>query len=135
MASFVAFDASPANVLRAIRGVIVGARLSYPDVLHVEIRDQAGGKWQLATQDAQFSPADLDSLAGKAVADAAINPVSGELRLGLSDGLALTIAPAPREATDDPPNWELITPDGLALEFGPGLRWQISPADASAAKA
>jgi hypothetical protein len=26
--------------------------------------------------------------------------------------------------------WELITPDGLALEFGPGLRWQIAGAAA-----
>jgi hypothetical protein len=37
--------------------------------------------------------------------------------------------PGAREASDDPPNWELITPDGLVLEFGPGLRWQISGAD------
>jgi hypothetical protein len=28
-----------------------------------------------------------------------------------------------------PPYWELISPDGLVLEFGPGVRWQISSAD------
>jgi hypothetical protein len=135
MASGLALDASPANVLRAMRGVILGARLAYPDVLHVEIRDDAGGIWQLASQDAQFAPADPGTLGGKAVEDAAIDAGSGALRLGLSNGKALTITPAPLEAADDPPNWELITPDGLALEFGPGLRWQISSADASATRA
>lgn len=135
MASAVAFDASPATVLRALRGVIVSARLGYPDVLHLEVRDQAGGIWRLATQDAQFVPTEPDTLAGKTVEDATIDSVTGELSLGLSDGDALKVSPARREATDDPPNWELITPDGLALEFGPGLRWQISPADTSPAKA
>ena len=129
MVSAVAFDAFPANVLRAMRGVIVDARLGYPDVLHVEVRDQAGGIWRLASQDAQFSPADPGLLAGKAVEDAGIDSVTGELRVRLSDGGALRVAPTPLEAADDPPSWELITPEGLALEFGPGLRWQISPAD------
>jgi hypothetical protein len=135
MVSAAAFDASPANVLRAMRGVIVNASLGYPDVLHVEVRDQAGGIWRLASQDAQFLPCDPRTLAGKAVEDAAIDSVSGELRLTLSDGEALTVGPTPLEAADDPPNWELITPDGLALEFGPGLRWQISPSDAAPSKA
>lgn len=135
MASVVAFDASPATVLRALRGVIASARTGYPDVLHVEIRDPAGSVWQLATQDARVLPSHPDGLVGKAVEGAAIDSVSGELRLRLSDGDTLTVSPAPREGTDDPPNWELITPDGLALEFGPGLRWQISSADASPAKA
>ena len=30
---------------------------------------------------------------------------------------------------DDPPDWELISPAGVVLEFGPGVRWQISGAD------
>jgi hypothetical protein len=29
----------------------------------------------------------------------------------------------------DPPNWELITPDHLTLEFGSGPRWQIASSD------
>jgi hypothetical protein len=32
-------DASPANVLRALRGKVTAARLAYPDVLHLEVRD------------------------------------------------------------------------------------------------
>jgi hypothetical protein len=130
MASVVTLDASPAKVLRALRGLIVGARLAYPDVLHVEIRDAAGGLWHLATQDAKWSPSDPSELHGSSVGGAAIDERTGALRLALSDG-SLMVVPGPREASDDPPNWELTTPDGLLLEFGPGLRWQISAADAS----
>ena len=126
----VALDASPLNVLRSMRGSVVGARLSYPDVLHVEIRDSADGIWRFGTQDADWSPADPSELIGRSIDDAEIDAGTGELRLKLSDGSALVVIPSRREASDDPPNWELITPDGLALEFGPGLRWQISSADA-----
>jgi hypothetical protein len=44
----------------------------------------------------------------------------------------LAIKPASGEAEDDPPYWELISPAGVVLEFGPGVRWQISSADAPA---
>jgi hypothetical protein len=128
----VGLDASPANVLRSMRGSVTGARLAYPDVLHVEVHDAAGGIWRLATQDAEFSPNDPTELVGSAVEDADIDPDTGELRVRLSGDALLTVTPARREASDDPPNWELITPDGLALEFGPGMRWQISAADAPA---
>lgn len=37
----VALDASPATVLRSVRGPIVDAHVAYPDVLHVEVRDAA----------------------------------------------------------------------------------------------
>lgn len=57
---------------------------------------------------------------------------TGAVRCQLSDETCFAVLPAERAADDDPPNWELITPDGLALEFGPGLRWQIASADALA---
>ena len=65
-----------------------------------------------------------------AVEDADIDEETGELRCKLSDGSLLDVKPAAREADDDPPNWELSTPGGVVLEFGPGVRWQISSADA-----
>ena len=71
-------------------------------------------------------------LVGRSVDDADIDEGSGELRCKLSDGSVLSVKPADREARDDPPNWELISPSGILLEFGPGVRWQISSADASA---
>jgi hypothetical protein len=130
MAGVIALDASPMNVLRSMRGAIVDARVAYPDVLHIEIRDSSGELWRLATQDAEWSPTDLDRLVGRSVEDADIDEGSGELRCRLSDGSVLDVKPTAVEAKDDPPNWELISPDGVALEFGPGVRWQISEADA-----
>jgi hypothetical protein len=129
MASVIALDASPLNMLRAMRGSIIAARLAYPEVLHVEIRDPSGGIWRLATQDAEFSPRDPNELLSRSIEEAELDGITGELRVQLSDGTTLAVIPAPRESSDDPPNWELITPDGLALEFGPGMRWQISSSD------
>lgn len=112
-----------------MRGSIVDAHLAYPNVLHVEVRDSAGDLWRLATQDAEWSPSDPDELVGSSIEDAEIDEGSGELRCKLSGGSLLDVKPAVHVADDDPPNWELITPDGVVLEFGPGVRWQISGAD------
>jgi hypothetical protein len=128
----VALDASPANVLRSMRGSIVGARIAYPEVLHVEIRDSSGELWRLATQGAEWSPSDPSDLVGQSIENAEIDEGTGELRCKLSGGSWLDVKPAAREADGDPPNWELITPGGVVLEFGPGVRWQISSADAPA---
>ena len=115
-----------------MRGSILDARIAYPQVLHVEVRDSAAGRWLLATQDADWSPADPGDLVGQSISDAEIDERTGELRCKLSNGTSLTVLPGRRDAGDDPPSWELITPDGLALEFGPGVRWQIASADARA---
>lgn len=132
MATAVALDASPLNVLRSMRGKIVDARMAYPEVLHVEVKDSAGELWRLATQDAEWSPADPAELVGRSVDDADIDAETGGLRCRLSDGSLLDVKPAAREAEDDPLNWELITPGGVVLEFGPGARWQIGSADSRA---
>jgi len=129
MASVVALDASPSNVLRAMRGEIVAARIVHPEVLHVEIRDVHGDLWRLATQDAEWSPSDPAKLIGHRIEDARIEESGGDLRCRLSGGTLFEVRPATREADDDPPNWELISPAGTVLEFGPGVRWQISGAD------
>ena len=97
-------------------------------MLHVEVKDSAGELWRLATQDAEWSPADPAALVGRSVDDADIDAETGELRCKLSDGSLLDVKPVAREAEDDPPNWELITPGGVVLEFGPGVRWQIGSA-------
>lgn len=125
----VALDTSPTTILHSLRGRIVDARIAYPEVLHVEVTDEAGGLWRFATQDATFDPADPSCLVGRTLEEAVIDPITTELRWRLSDGTRLVVVPAPEEAPDDPPNWELITPDHLTLEFGPGLRWQIAGSD------
>lgn len=132
MATVVALDASPTTVLGSMRGAIVGARIAYPEVLHVEVRDSHGEIWRLATQDAEYSPSDPAQLLGRSIDDAEIDEESGELRCKLSDGSVLDIKPAAPTTEDDPPYWEMISPAGVVLEFGPGVRWQISGADTSA---
>ena len=129
MTAIAALDISPANLLRSLRGSIVDARIAYPDVLHVEVRDLRGDLWRLATQDAEWSPSDPGQLMGRSIDDVAIDGETGELRCMLSDGSVLDVRPAAFEAEDDPPNWELVSPAGILLEFGPGFRWQISSAD------
>jgi hypothetical protein len=129
MATVVTLDASPTTVLRAMRGAIIDARVAYPDVLHVEVRDPDGALWRLATQDAEWSPTDPAQLVGRSIEDATIDGRSGELLCRLSDGAQLDVRPAAAAAGDDPPYWELISPAGVVLEFGPGVRWQISGAD------
>lgn len=132
MATVVALDASPANLLSSMRGSIVGVRIAYPSVLHVEVRDSRGDIWLLATQDAEWSPSDPAQLLGRSIEDVAIDGETGELRCMLSDGSVFHSGPTAIEAEDDPPNWELVSPAGIVLEFGPGFRWQISGADVPA---
>ena len=132
MTTSVALDISPSTFLRGFRGRVADARIAYPEVLHVEVRDQAGELWRFATQDARFTPSDPARLAGQVLEHAEIDPSTAELCCRFADGSQLLVIPAAQEAADDPPNWELITPDHLTLEFGPGLRWQIGRSDAPA---
>jgi hypothetical protein len=130
MAAVVALDASPMSFIRSLRGAIVGARVAYPDVLHIEVRDLEGDIWRLATQDASWSPSDPTHLIGLTIKDAQIDERSRKLRCRLSDGSTLDVEPSETVSADDPPNWELISPGGIVLEFGPGMSWQFSDADA-----
>lgn len=113
------------EMLASFRGLIVDARIAYPEVLHLDVRDDQGELWQFATQDASWFPSDPTELRSKSILGADVDWATGELKCELSTGDALTVIPAPQEEADDPPNWELFTPDGLALEFGPGPHWQI----------
>ncbi|MEJ7893545.1 MAG: hypothetical protein WKF94_13005 [Solirubrobacteraceae bacterium] len=128
MATIDDLDVSPSTLLRGMRGEIVRAGLAYPEVLHVEVRDLQGALWRFSTQDADWFPEDPGALRGMSV-DGAVIGSTGELAFSLSDGSTLRVMPGRMEAHDDPPNWELLTPDGLSLEFGPGLRWQVSSSD------
>ncbi len=124
-------DTSPMSVLRALRGTIIDARLGYPEVLHVQIRDAVGDVWWLVTQDADWSPADPAQLLGRMVEDVRIDAQTGGLRCGLSDGQHLEVTPGALVADEDdaPPSWEVLAPSGQMLAFGPGLRWLVAPSD------
>lgn len=132
MATDIALDTSPASAMNAMRGLIIDARLGYPQVLHLSIRDSEEQLWQFATQDAEWSPGDPEQLVDRSIEEAEIEPSSRALRLRLSDGTVLEVKPGSDEEKGDPPYWELLTPFGQVLEFGPGIHWQISSADAQA---
>jgi hypothetical protein len=125
----IALNSSPASVLPQFRGSIVAAQIAFPDVLHVEVRDQKGDLWKLATQDADWSPSDPRALTGQSIVRSDIDAVTGDLRCDLSDGSALVVSTGSASGRGDPPSWELIAPTGVVLEFGPGMRWQIASAD------
>jgi hypothetical protein len=126
MATVVALDASPMSFIRSLRGAIVGARIAYPDILHVEVRDPGGDIWRLATQDASWSPSDPTQMIGRAIENAQIDARNGTLCCQLSDGSTLDVKPSVMASADAPPSWELISPRGIVLEFGPGMSWQFS---------
>lgn len=128
MATVAAQQASLSSLLGALRGEIIDARLGHPKVLHIQVSDLDGNCWSLVTQDAEWSPTDPADLVGHAIEKAEVG-TEGELRCQLSSGVVLAVTPTELVSDDDPPNWELITPGGVALEFGPGDRWQISGAD------
>lgn len=113
------------EVLARFRGTIVDARIAYPEVLHLDVRDDQGELWQFATQDASWFPRDPTELRDKSILGADIDWATGKLKCKLSEGVAFTVIPAPQEEADDPPNWELFTPSGLMLQFGPGPHWQM----------
>lgn len=125
MATTVDLSASPLNVLRAMRGEVVDARPAYPEVLQVDIRDSRGRLWLFATKYADWTPADPGDLIGRTVEDVRIDQQTGALSCPLSDGTSFEVIPGPFEEIDDPGYWELITPDNLFLEFGPGVRWEV----------
>lgn len=118
-------DSSLTDVLTEFRGPIVAARMAYPEILHVEVRDAHGELWRFATQDADWSPQDPVELHGLTIISSAIDMATRELKCQLSNGSALVVTPAPQVDADDPCNWELITPGDLVLEVGPGSHWQI----------
>ena len=132
MTMVVAEKESLASLLRSLRGEIVTARLGYPEVLHLNIRDSDGDDWHLATQDAEWSPADPAGLVGQIIVDAEVDEKSRELRCHLANDSVFVVQPAEQESADDPPNWELLSPRGVVLDYGPGPRWQIGDADVPA---
>ena len=74
----------------------------------------------------------LRSLRGEIVDARLAYPEVLHLDCRLGGGSVFAVQPAEQEADDDPCNWELITPGGVALEYAPGSRRQISDANVPA---
>jgi hypothetical protein len=122
--ALVAQNTSPADLLSRFRGQIFSSRPGYPEVLHLKLRDGAGGEWWLSTFYAEYSPSDPEIFLDKTVVTAEMEP-SGGLTVGFSDGSRLDVRPIPlepNESGDDLETWSLISPDGLIVDYGPGER-------------
>jgi hypothetical protein len=120
-------NVSPADLLSRFRGQVFAADPGYPEVLLLKVRDDEGGQWWFSTFYAEYSPSDPDAFLGKTVVAADQAP-SGNLTVGFSDGSCLEVRPIPLEPGDsgvDLETWDLIAPDGLIVEYGPGERWTL----------
>jgi hypothetical protein len=122
-------DISPAQILEGFRGPIEDAHSAYPETIHLEVRDAAGGLWKFATHDACYWPPDPEAFPGKTVVGADLVGSSGGLTIGFSDGTDFRVTVEPQTAEEDPVNWRLYTPDGFILVWGPGERWALKRGD------
>lgn len=119
-------DLSPSDLLSRFRGTIIKAAPGYPEVLHLDLRDEDGAVWGFSTFYAEYSPSDPQFFLGKTVVDVALEP-SGELVMRFADGSGFKVLPEPEEPDDELPSWRLFTPDGLVLRFRPRGRWDLVP--------
>ncbi len=122
-------DTTPADLLSRFRGPITCSEPIYPESLLLHLTDADGEEWSLSTFDADYSPNDPGAFLGKTVTGAEVEP-SNTLTIGFSDDTTLSVVPRalePGEAADLE-NWFLLTPDGLALDFGPEGRWLVGSA-------
>jgi hypothetical protein len=123
-------DTSPRDLLSRVRGKVEHARLTYPERVHLEVMDAAGGLWFLATWEADYSPGDPSELDGKSVVGTDLDEASGTLTVVFSDDTCFTVVPIRDEEDDAIENWQLFTPDGFVLNYGPGERWVLKRASA-----
>jgi hypothetical protein len=118
-------DTSPVEILARLRGLVEDAHPSYPETIHVLVRDALGGSWCLSTHDAYYAPSDPEALIGKTIVSADHEGPLGNLTIGFSDGSSFRVWVDPQETPDDPVNWRLRTPEGLFLAWGPGVTWAL----------
>jgi hypothetical protein len=124
-------DISPPEFLMRFRGRVIVSRPAYPEVLHLHVRDADGGIWRFATFEADYIPAEPEAFLGKMVDSVDLDASSAGLTIGFSDGTSLAVVPfslTPDEIDDSYESWQLFTPDGLVLDYGPGEHWVLGRA-------
>jgi hypothetical protein len=127
--SAVALDKTPVDLLARFRGLVVGTRLPHSKRTYLEITDADGGTWRLVSWDATHSASHPGNNDGKTVLGATIDNRSGELAVSFSDGSSFNLTPVQDDSDDAIENWELFTPEGLVLAYGPRGRWLLGQAD------
>jgi hypothetical protein len=118
-------DISPAELFTRFRGTVTDAHPSYPETIHLEVRDADSGEWSLCTFDAGYAPSDPDVLQGKTIVAVEHEGPVGDLTVRFRDGSSFEVTVEPQTREDDPFNWMLFTPEGLVLIWGPGESWRL----------
>jgi hypothetical protein len=124
-------ELSPVALLARFRGEVVCSRPAFPDVLQLHVRDADGDLWRFLTFEADYLPAEPDEFLGKVVVAANIDAYSAKVRIGFSDGSSLSVVPfalEPDEVDENYESWQLFTPDGIVLNYGPGAHWLLKQA-------
>ncbi len=127
--SAVSLDITPVHLLARFRGLVVGTRLPHSKRTYLEVIDAEGGKWRLVTWRTTYSSTDTGENKDKTVLSAAVDDRSGVLTINFSDESSCSLTPIPDESDDALENWEIFTPDGFILAYGPRGRWLWGRAD------
>lgn len=135
------------DAISGASGEIVDVGRGFADELLLDVRDDAGRTWGVGTQASHWRVVDaggetvLSDDAPAAEVDAWLVAAKGRRgdwsvddRLDLVcrlDGDQMLVVEAKAEAAgfDDPPHWEVFTPDRTVIAAGPGWSWSSVPAD------
>lgn len=127
----VATNESLDRYLQSLRGRVTEACFGYPDALLLDIEDDEGRKWAFTTLDSDWQPHDPELLVGRTLRRTSLNLDEGVLALQFGDALILTVTAGKFESWSDPPYWEILTPDGQTVEYGPGPSWRVKDSEAA----
>jgi len=122
-------DISPATVLARFRGQVTGGRLTRSKHIYLEVDDANGGRWRLISWEADYAATFPGFPGGNTVTAADFDHGSGTLTVSFSDHTSFTLTPIPDDADDAIENWELFTPDGMVLAYGPWSTWRFGGKD------
>ena len=124
-------DTCPADLLACARGVVTYAQVTVSGRIRILFADHSGRRWGLKSWEADYAPSVDDKPDGKTVTGVELEDRSGILTVKYSDGAYFTLAPNPAVEDDSIEDWELFTPDGLVLAYGPRGRWQLGSTSGS----
>lgn len=116
--------------LRGLHGRVMAANFGYPDGLLLDVIDGKGQKWRFSTWDSAWEPHDPEAFLGHTLTGTSLDD-TGRLHMEFEGELVLTVTPGEFESWDDPPYWEILTPDGQTVEYGPGPSWRVKESNAA----
>lgn len=122
-------DISPTTVLARFHGQVTEGRLTHSKRIYLEIEDARGGRWRLISWEADYTATFPGFPGTKTVTAADFDLGSRTLTVSFSDHTSLTLAAIPDEADDAIEHWELFTPEGMVLAYGPWGTWRFGDKD------